>query len=173
LKKLFHLSCGAVVVARDENIQVVLIKTRRQVGVLWGLPKGHVEPGESLSGAALRETCEETGLAHSQLRLLSYLGRIRYEFISHEAGKTLNEKHVHFFLLLARKKLQTLAPAMEDEGILDVVWMPVAEAVKRASYDSYRKMLLLANIALYGQELRGEDEADSLDTVEHPYKMGA
>ena len=173
MKKLFHLSCGAVVAARDEDIQVVLIKAKRQAGNLWGLPKGHVEPGESLSDAALRETCEETGLAKSQLRLLNYLGRIRYEFISHEAGKTLNEKHVHFFLYLAQKKLQTLAPAMEDEGILDVVWIPVSEAVKRASYDSYKRMLLLANIALNGQELRGEDASESLDTVKHPRKMGA
>ncbi|MCD6282854.1 NUDIX domain-containing protein [bacterium] len=173
MKKLFHLSCGAVVAARDKDIQVVLIKARRQAGVLWGLPKGHVEPGESLSEAALRETCEETGLAKSQLRLLGYLGRIRYEFISHEAGKILNEKHVHFFLYLARKKLHTLAPAMEDEGILDVVWMPVANAVKRVSYDSYRQMLLLANLALHGRELRKEDTANPLDTAEHPYKMGA
>lgn len=173
MKKLFHLSCGAVVAARDEDIQIVLIKARRQAGVLWGLPKGHVEPGESLSDAALRETCEETGLAHSQLRLLSYLGRIRYEFISHEAGKTLNEKHVHFFLLLARKKLHTLAPAMEDEGILDVVWMPVAEAAQRVSYDSYRQVLLLANGALHGQPIPAEDTSDSLDTAKHPYTIGA
>jgi len=173
LKKLFHLSCGAVVAARDKDIQVVLIKARRQAGVLWGLPKGHVEPGESLSEAALRETCEETGLAKSQLRLLGYLGRIRYEFISHEAGKILNEKHVHFFLYLARKKLHTLAPAMEDEGILDVVWMPVANAVKRVSYDSYRQMLLLANLALHRRELRKEDTVNPLDTAEHAYKMGA
>jgi ADP-ribose pyrophosphatase YjhB (NUDIX family) len=173
MKKLFHLSCGAVVAARGEDIQVVLIKAQRQAGNLWGLPKGHVEPGESLSDAALRETCEETGLAKSQLRLLNYLDRIRYEFISHEAGKTHNTKHVHFFLYLARKKLQTLAPAMEDEGILDVVWLPISEAVKRASYDSYRRILLLANTALYGQEFRAEDTAESLDTAKHPRKMGA
>lgn len=173
MKKLYHLSCGAVVAARDGDIQVVLIKARRQTGLLWGLPKGHVESGESLSDAALRETCEETGLARSQLRLLSYLGCIRYEFVSHEAGKTLNEKHVHFFLYLSRKKLQTLAPAMEDEGILDAVWLPVSEAVKRASYDTYKQVLLLANTALYGQELCEEDAVGSLDTAQHPYKMGA
>jgi 8-oxo-dGTP diphosphatase len=41
--------------------QVLLV--RESYGLkLWGLPGGQVEPGESISGAAVREICEETGL---------------------------------------------------------------------------------------------------------------
>jgi 8-oxo-dGTP pyrophosphatase MutT (NUDIX family) len=36
------------------------------------LPKGHVEPGETAEGAALRETVEETG--YTKLEVLADLG---------------------------------------------------------------------------------------------------
>ena len=33
----------------------------------WTIPKGHVEPGESIEQTALREGCEETGLNNLRL----------------------------------------------------------------------------------------------------------
>lgn len=39
----------------------ILLEKRRDCG-WWGLPGGRVEPGESLSDAAIREVAEETGL---------------------------------------------------------------------------------------------------------------
>lgn len=39
----------------------ILLEKRRDCG-WWGLPGGKVEPGESLTDAAVREVCEETGL---------------------------------------------------------------------------------------------------------------
>lgn len=35
----------------------------------WDFPKGHVEPGETLFEAALRETEEECGLSHEDFRI--------------------------------------------------------------------------------------------------------
>ena len=33
----------------------------------WSIPKGHVEPGESIEQTAVREVAEETGLNHLKL----------------------------------------------------------------------------------------------------------
>ena len=56
---------GAVVV---EPAGRVLWVRRRDNG-LWGLPSGHVEPGESVEQAVLREVQEETGLQVRVVRL--------------------------------------------------------------------------------------------------------
>lgn len=57
----------AVVVRNDEG--GVLLEKRRDCG-LWGMPGGRLEPGESVSAAAIREIFEETGYAIRVRRLL-------------------------------------------------------------------------------------------------------
>jgi 8-oxo-dGTP pyrophosphatase MutT (NUDIX family) len=57
-----HTSAGGVVVRRgDAQLLVALIREGGHPGYV--LPKGHVEPGESLDEAAVREVAEEAGLA--------------------------------------------------------------------------------------------------------------
>ena len=58
---MYEKSCGAVVFTRMNNeIQYLLI---RNLTVIYGFPKGHVEQGETEEQTALREVFEEVGLA--------------------------------------------------------------------------------------------------------------
>ena len=57
--RIEHSSGGVVARRVDESVHLLLI--RDSYGK-WGLPKGHVENGESSREAALREVREETGL---------------------------------------------------------------------------------------------------------------
>src|SRR5258705_12444126 len=52
----------------------------------WSIPKGVVEPGESIEEGAVRETREETGV---EARIIAPLGHVRY---------TRTPKDVHAFL---------------------------------------------------------------------------
>jgi ADP-ribose pyrophosphatase YjhB (NUDIX family) len=48
------------VVRRVRGSEEILLMQRSDNG-MWGLPGGHVEPGESVAAATLREVLEETG----------------------------------------------------------------------------------------------------------------
>ena len=67
-----EISAGGVIWRRDpvsSKFQAVLVKPAGRQA--WVLPKGHIESGESVSDAAVREAAEETGL---EVRLGEPLG---------------------------------------------------------------------------------------------------
>jgi len=67
--KQAKLAFGCCVVIFDAARQKVLL-TRRADNGSWCLPGGHMEPGESVQEACLRECREETGLEVRLVRLL-------------------------------------------------------------------------------------------------------
>jgi ADP-ribose pyrophosphatase YjhB (NUDIX family) len=104
----------------------------------WGLPKGHVDSGESLEETAEREVAEETGLC--ELRLHAALGTIDWHF--RLFGKRIH-KTCHFFLFEA----PTGVPCPQaEEGILDCQWFTHADAMKTISYENARNVLRDAGV---------------------------
>ncbi|AMA72998.1 MULTISPECIES: NUDIX domain-containing protein [Aneurinibacillus] len=68
MKKATQIRPGVAIIIFDEQNRVLLQK-RADVG-LWGIPSGHVEPGETVLQAAVREAWEETGLRVAITRLI-------------------------------------------------------------------------------------------------------
>jgi len=127
-----HSSGGAVVAVRNGKPHVALIATRNRTR--WGLPKGAVAEGETSEAAALREVLEETGL---EARIVKPLDTIEYFF---RAGDTLIHKRVDFYLMeYVGGELQ---PQLSE--VDDVEWVELTSAVRRASFDSERKLLEMA-----------------------------
>ena len=102
----------------------------------WGLPKGHVEPGESVEETAVREVREETGIDGLELR--EPLGTIDWFF---REGPDLIHKYCHFFLM--ETATEDTVPQL-DEGITECVWLPLEEALATLTYDNARSVLELA-----------------------------
>ncbi len=71
---------GAVVAIVDQD-QVLL--TRREDFEVWCLPGGHVDPGESVAQAAIREAKEETGLTVELQRLVGVYSRLEQHRAMH------------------------------------------------------------------------------------------
>jgi 8-oxo-dGTP pyrophosphatase MutT (NUDIX family) len=117
---------------RDGSPYVALIATRNRTR--WGLPKGAVSPGETPEQAALREVREETGL---DAEIIGLLDTIEYFF---RAGETLVRKKVDFYLMHFTGGV--LTPQLSE--VDDVEWVALPEAIRRASFDSERKLLSLA-----------------------------
>ena len=127
-----HSSGGAVLTRRDGRVEVAMIATRG--GSRWGLPKGAVSEGETSQQAALREVLEETGL---EARILKPLDTIEYFF---RVGDTLIRKTVDFYLMVYTGGIMT--PQLSE--VDDVQWVALSEAIPRASFESERKLLEMA-----------------------------
>ena len=72
-------SAGALLYRQcDGQLEVLLVHPSGNYNrrAPWSIPKGLAEPGESLEGAARRETLEETGMAAGAL---APLGSIEYQ----------------------------------------------------------------------------------------------
>ncbi len=127
-------SAGGVVVRKfDEGIRVLVIRDPYEN---WGLPKGHLEHGESYAQAALREVAEETGLG--DLSLGAQLDTIDWYFRN---GERLIHKFCVFYLMTSAEG--TPIPEVA-EGITECVWVPISEVEGRITYDNARTVVSTA-----------------------------
>jgi len=130
-ERIVERSAGGVVVRVIENRPHVLLI--RDPYRKWGLPKGHIEEGERDDQAALREVQEETGL--SDLRLGPDLGEIDWTFRKKE--RTIH-KFCRFYLMASEGSESRPEVA---EGITEVKWLPVGDALRAVGYENARAVL--------------------------------
>lgn len=127
-------SAGGVVFRRETSgVHLLLIRDPYHN---WGLPKGHLEDGETPLDAALREVAEETGLV--DLEPAAELPTIDWYF--RDRGRLVH-KFCHFFMIECASGETN--PQL-DEGISECLWLPVEEAVERVTYDNAREVLRAA-----------------------------
>lgn len=136
-----EVAAGGVVYRRDGagGIAVLLILDRYGK---WGLPKGHIEAGESAEEAAIREVEEETSL--TGLRLGALVSTAEWQF---SAGSGLVRKVCHFYLIEAPEGEATPLAA---EGIAACEWLAPDDARERISYANARGVLDIAVPLLSG-----------------------
>ena len=131
-------SAGGVVVRTDAGVEVCLIRpTGRTV---WGLPKGGIESGETLTQAAVREVAEETGISGV---VAGELGAIDYSFYSREQNSRIH-KTVHYYLMRATGG----DTADHDHEVSEARWVSVREALRLMTYPNEREMVRRAAEAL-------------------------
>ncbi len=128
----YHTGGGVVV----HNGRALLLRRPKKGEVR--LPKGHVEPNESVAACALREVCEESGLQHPILVLPLGVVENRFAFRS---SRFL--RHEEWFLMAAPgPELGTHEPQWVP------VWIPLAEAAGLLSFESERLALAWAETAV-------------------------
>ena len=115
---------GAIVVRAGKSEPRILLVTARRNPNNWIFPKGHVESGETLKAAAVREAREEAGI---EGKVVGAAGRMSFEF-----GE--NTYRVTYFVV------KTVDAGKQREG-RRLRWLKYKQALRRLTYDETRDLL--------------------------------
>ncbi len=120
-----HVGAAAVVpLAADGS--VLLIRQYRYAtgGFLLEIPAGKLDPGEAPEACAARELVEETGFRAAKLEPLGWIW----------TTPGFTDEKIWLFLATG---LEPAKQALEDDEILTLERLPLAEAVEKATHGEY------------------------------------
>lgn len=105
-----EITAGLIIYRQAKEGPKFLVMYHR--GSYWNFPKGHIESGEGSMKAAIRETCEETGIREGDLRIKrGFVGQEKYQFKG-KGGRI--EKTVIFYL--AETRVNQIVVSEEHDG---------------------------------------------------------
>ena len=128
-----HITVACIV---EKDNKFLMVEEQSNGILVINHPAGHLEPGETLHQAAIRETFEETGW---HVELTHVLGISKYT-VPHNG--TVYYRHSFIASPLTKD-----TDAVLDEGIIRAVWMTIDELEAQA--DKLRSPLVLKNIRQY------------------------
>jgi 8-oxo-dGTP pyrophosphatase MutT (NUDIX family) len=133
MSELKTISAAGGLVLNDANELLMMFRRGK-----WDLPKGKLDPGETLEVCALREVKEETGL--QELILGEKAGVTYHQYFD----QWLNEeviKESHWYHMKA-PGIQTLTPQTEED-ITELKWVKgdALEACLQNSYENVKQIV--------------------------------
>ena len=138
-KRVDEVSAGGLVIDTTGKLGLLIGRRDQKDSsgkkILWSLPKGHIEEGETPEQAALREVAEETGI---QSEIEKSLGVIDFWFMA--GGKRIH-KTVHHYLF---RESGGLLAAQESE-VDEVAWFPLGEIIEKLAYPDEKKLIARTN----------------------------
>ena len=136
LRQVNEFSAGGLVVdlAGDIPLGALIGRTDRHGRLLWSLPKGHIEQGETAEQAAVREVAEETGISGV---IMGELGTIDFWFVAE--GRRIHKTVQHYLMRAVGGELSDA-----DVEVTEVAWVPLPELGARLAYADERRLVRLA-----------------------------
>ncbi|MEM7211655.1 MAG: NUDIX domain-containing protein [Pseudomonadota bacterium] len=108
---------NAILLSRNQLLMARRSTSRKRYAGMWSFPGGHVEPGERLEQALVREVREEIGVEISDYRFERQ--------ISVRGGGDLNADF-HLYAVTG----WTGEPSIQDTEHSELRWLSVAEAAR-------------------------------------------
>lgn len=140
LRTVHETSAGGLVIdgidgPKDHQVAALIGRIDRRGRMLWSLPKGHIEKGETAEQTAIREVAEETGIQGS---VLAALGSIDYWFVTE--GRRVHKTVHHYLMRFSGGELSD-----EDVEVTEVAWVPVRELPAKLAYADERRLAEVAD----------------------------
>ncbi len=120
---------------RVDQVAALIGRVDRRGRMLWSLPKGHIEQGETAEQTAIREVAEETGI-HGNV--LAALGSIDYWFVTE--GRRVHKTVHHYLMRFSGGQLSD-----DDVEVAEVAWVPIQELPSRLAYADERRLAEVAD----------------------------
>ena len=134
-RRVDEVSAGGLVIDSTGTKGLLIgrrdLKDQTRERLLWSLPKGHIEEGETPEQAAIREVQEDTGI---ESEIARELGVIDFWFM---AGGNRIHKTVHHYLF--KEVGGSLAPQITE--VDDVGWFPLGEIIELLAYPDEKKLI--------------------------------
>lgn len=118
MKKVKEICPGVAIIIFDDEKRVLLQK-RADVN-LWGIPSGHVEVGETVTNAAIREIFEETGFDIEILRLIGVYSEPEFQIFEYPDGRI-----THFVTCLFQGKIIGGKISTSSKETLELKFFPI------------------------------------------------
>src|SRR5262252_6642325 len=132
MRTVIDQSAGGVIYrASSGRVDVCLIATAG--GKRWQLPKGGIDPGETIEQAAVREVREETGLKGT---LIEKIAAIDFWFLEGSPA-VRHHKFVTFFLM----HYDSGETTDHDDEVDDARWFDIKQAMLQATFANERQIL--------------------------------
>ncbi len=122
----YTASGGVVTNAEGTHVLLLIRPARDEVR----LPKGHVEPEETLTDAALREVAEEAG--YDDLEILADLGE---QLVAFPLDDKVMRRTEHYFLMRTRTLHQIERPQPDDQQFF-TIWVPWDEVLIHLTFEA-------------------------------------
>ncbi len=137
IRTLEQVSAGGVVF-RSNNEEAEIAIVRMVPDLRWQLPKGLIDPGETIEQAALREVREESGL---NAELHSSIDTIEYWFVADRNGERVRyHKFVHFFLM----RYESGDVGDHDQEVEEARWVNLETALRMLAFKGEREVVVKA-----------------------------
>src|SRR5690606_14570839 len=140
LRTVHETSAGGLVIdgldgPKEKQVAALIGRLDRRGRMLWSLPKGHIEMGETAEQTAIREVAEETGIRGD---VLAALGSIDYWFVTE--GRRVHKTVHHYLMRFRGGELSD-----EDVEVTEVAWVPLHELPSRLAYADERRLAEVAD----------------------------
>jgi ADP-ribose pyrophosphatase YjhB (NUDIX family) len=133
LRQVDEFSAGGLVVDLKGEVPrgALIARADRHGRLLWSLPKGHIEAGETAEQAAVREVEEETGIAGE---IVAELGTIDFWFVAE--GRRIHKTVRHYLLRAVGGELSDA-----DIEVSEVAWVPLPDIRAQLAYPDERGLV--------------------------------